>query len=245
MTTNSTTTTTNSTLAWRRDGAREDESDATARIRAVAPYLVGPVAARLRALTATLEAYLSPASRVEFDIARGVLGVCLRMTRDRAPSVAFSARIGLFRLLRAFVEDDGDGDGLETLALKSIVFARVECDSWNEEAATHFRELSARFLRCDRRARRATREILRLIVDGRHRHAARAAAPAPKTPTTPVVARDRRRDDDIERARCRRRELDARRRDETRRAREDSERRERAFRRRAALARETYLSATS
>ena len=94
MTTNSTTTTTNSTLAWRRDGAREDESDATARIRAVAPYLVGPVAARLRALTATLEAYLSPASRVEFDIARGVLGVCLRMTRDRAPSVAFSARIG-------------------------------------------------------------------------------------------------------------------------------------------------------
>ena len=128
MTTNSTTTTTNSTLAWRRDGAHEDESDATARIRAVAPYLVGPVAARLRALTATLEAYLSPASRVEFDIARGVLGVCLRMTRDRAPSVAFSARIGLFRLLRAFVEDDGDGDGLETLALKSIVFARVECD---------------------------------------------------------------------------------------------------------------------
>ena len=58
MTTNSTTTTTNSTLAWRRDGAREDESDATARIRAVAPYLVGPVAARLRALTATLAAAL-------------------------------------------------------------------------------------------------------------------------------------------------------------------------------------------
>ena len=111
MTTNSTTTTTNSTLAWRRDDAREDESDATARIRAVAPYLVGPVAARLawpgrRGRTSRLPRRVRQA--------RGVLGVCLRMTRDRAPSVAFSARIGLFRLLRAFVEDDGTGR-VETL----------------------------------------------------------------------------------------------------------------------------------
>ena len=199
--------------------------DATARIRAVAPYLAGPVAARLAALTETLEAYLARASDVSVDIARGVVGVCLRMTRDRAPSVAFSARVGLFRLLRAFVED-ADGDALETLALKSVVFARVECESWNETAAAHFRELSARFLRCDRRARRATREILRLVADERHQDAARAMTPAetrpvvetpPETPPVVVVVADardrRRRDDDIERARCRRRALDARRRE--------------------------------
>lgn len=195
---------------------------------------------RLAALTETLEAYLSRASDVSVVVARGVVGVCLRMTRDRAPSVAFSARVGLFRLLRAFVED-ADADALETLALKSIVFARVECESWNEKAAAHFRELSARFLRCDRRAHRATREILRLVVDERHRDAARAmTSPARvvETPETPPVviavanARDRRRrDDDIERARCRRRALDARRREETTREREELERRERTLRR--------------
>jgi hypothetical protein len=245
-----------------------DKCDASLaeRVQSATRYLDGPIAVRLAALTAALEAACAcvASATVAGDdetVVRDVIRVCARVCRDPAPSVARLARGGLFRLLRGFVElDCAPANGLATLTLKAIVFARIESECSDDRDATcaHVKSECARTFDCARRRGRSWEEevyqTLRLVADDQLREAARTLRPPEKMsdaivalPIAPhkVVVENKvrkQRRNEIELARSRRLKADARAEEGRRRAMEDAERREASFKRRAAKARTTYLN---
>ena len=242
-----------------------DKCDASLaeRVQSATRYLDGPIAVRLAALTAALEAACAcvASATVAGDdetVVRDVIRVCARVCRDPAPSVARLARGGLFRLLRGFVElDCAPASGLATLTLKAIVFARIESECSDDRDATcaHVKSECARTFDCARRRGRSWEEevyqTLRLVADDQLREAARTLRP-PEKMSDAIVARPiaphkvvvenkvrKQRRNEIELARSRRLKADARAEEGRRRAMEDAERREASFKRRAAKARFT------
>jgi hypothetical protein len=236
----------------------------TERVRSATRYLDGPIAVRLAALTAALEAAcecvasMTVAGDVE-TVVRDVVKVCARMSRDPASGVARLARGGLFRLLRGFIELDGArASGLATLTLKAIVFARIEGEVSDErdETCAHIESECVRACAgAHRRGRSWEEEVyrtLRLIADDRLREAARSLRPermCEAIVALPVTSRKmlvenkvkKQRQNEIELARSRRLKADALAEEERRRAIEDAERREASFKRRAAKARSACL----